>query len=391
MSRRILLPILIVIIGVLGATALVKLRPQPSRVTPPDLVPLVSVQEVSTTAHDFTVLAQGTVRARTESKLVAEVAGRVLKVDDDFNEGGFFEVGQVLLELDDRDHRAAVAAAEAEVATARLGVAREEEEASVARGEWDRFEREGEPSGLVLREPQLAQARALLASAEARLERARRDLDRTRIRAPFTGRVRTKLADIGDYVAPGTPTAAIYAVDFAEVHLPLPDEELAFLDLPSASGGADEPVIRGPAVTLTGDFAGQEHEWFGYVHRTGGEIDPRTRMFTVVVRVADPYGSGASPDGTPLRVGLFVTAHIEGRGVQDVVVIPRSAMIGADQVAVVDADNRIRLRDVMVLRSSQRGVVIGSGLQAGERVATSRLEFVVDGMQVRTSSAGVSQ
>lgn len=391
MNRRNLLPVLILILGVAGATALVKLRPEPPRTAPPELVPVVQVQMVESAPHAFAVEAQGTVQARTTSSLVAEVTGRVLEVDEEFNEGGFFEKGQVLLLLDDRDYRAALAAAEADVATARLSVAREEEEARVAGEEWERFQREGEPTSLVLREPQLAQARALLHSAEARLERARRDLERTRIRAPFTGRVRAKLVDVGDYVTPGTPTASIYAVDFAEIHLPLPDEQLAFLDLPRGLRAEREPGRKGPAVTLRGEFAGRAHTWSGFVHRTGGEIDPRTRMFTVVVRVVDPYGAGSSPDGTPLRVGMFVTATIEGRGIEGAIVIPRSALIGEDRVAVVDHEDRLWLRQVEVLRSSRHSVVIGSGLETGEFVATSQLEFVVDGMKVRTDRAEVSR
>jgi RND family efflux transporter MFP subunit len=387
MTRKILIPIVIVLVGVALAATIIKLRPEPPRATPPEIIPLVRVIEARPTSHAYSVTAQGTVQPRTTSSLVAEVAGRVLSVDEDFNEGGFFEEGQVLLVLDDRDYRAALAAAEADVATARLTVAREEEESRVAREEWDRFQREGEPTSLVLREPQLAQAKALLSSAEARLEKARRDLDRTRIRAPFRGRVRAKMQDVGDYLAPGTPTASIYAVDFAEVRLPMKDNDLAYLDLPlglRTDSGEDQ---RGPSVALRGEFAGAMHSWTGYVHRTGGEIDARTRMLDVVVRVADPYGKGAAPDGTPLSVGMFVEATIEGRVLTTAILVPRSALINERQIAVANGDERLELRDVEVLRTSRDQAILGGGLAAGDRVIVSRLDFIVDGMKIRTAEA----
>lgn len=385
MTRRILVPILIVLVGVVAAAAMIKFRPQPPRATPPEIVPLVRVFEIQPTSHAYTVTAQGTVQPRTTSSLVAEVFGRVLSVDEDFNEGGFFEEGQVLLTLDDQDYRAALAAAEADFATAQLNVSREEEEARVAREEWERFEREGEPTALVLREPQLAQARAMLASAEARLEKARRDLDRTRIRAPYRGRVRMKMADVGDYLSPGTPAASIYAVDYVEVRLPMQDNDLAFLDLPLGLRTSQANDGTGLAVSLQGEFAGAMHTWTGYVHRTGGEIDARTRMLDIVVRVADPYGTGAAPDGTPLSVGMFVEATIEGRTLPDAVIIPRAALIDERQVAIANGEGRLELRDVDVLRTSRDEAVLGGGLSAGDRVIVSRLDFVVDGMKIRTA------
>ena len=391
MNRKSVLPFLIIALGVIGAVAMVKLRPEPPRKIPPEIVPLVQVQEAVAVQHAYSVVAQGTVYPRTVSSLVAEVAGRVISISEDFDAGGFFERNQVLQTIDDRDYLAAVAAAEADVATANLSYAREEEEARVAQEEWERFGREGEPTSLVLREPQLAQSAAQLASADARLERARRDLDRTKIRAPFAGRVRTQLRDIGDYVAPGTPTASVYAVDYAEVRLPLPDEELAFLDLPLGLRTDRDQESRGPAVTLSGQFAGATHTWTGYVHRTEGEIDARTRMLNVIVRVADPYGAGASPDGTPLSVGMFVTATIEGSEIAGAFIVPRSAMIDESRIAVVGPDDRIELRTVRVLRTSRDQAILGAGLRAGERVAISRLEYLVDGMKVRTAPVGAGR
>lgn len=384
--RKIVLPVVALSIGAFGAVVIVKARPEAQRVRPPEIVPVVEVVRAERGPHVFAVEGQGTVEPRTASALVAEVPGRVVSVSENFVEGGFFEAGEVLVRLDDRDTRAAVAQAEAQVAQARVALEREKEESRVAREEWQRFEREGEPSALVLREPQLAQARATLEAAEAQLERARRDLDRTRLRAPYAGRLREKLVDVGDYLQPGARAAAIYAVDYAEVRVPLFDQDLAFLDLPLGRRGVDADDAQGPRAVVHGTFAGEEHEWTGRVHRTEGEIDPRSRMVHVVVRVADPYGAAADDAGVPLAVGMFVEVEIEGRRVDDVAVIPRRALLADDRVGVV-RDGRLELRDATVLRATRDTVVLADGVDDGDQVLLTRLDVLVDGMSVRVATS----
>ncbi len=380
-TLRFVLPFVVLVLGVVGARVLIASRPQPARHAPSEIAPTVEFVTVRPTAHRLDVRAQGTVQPRTSSTLVAEVGGRVVAVADDFVDGGYFEEGDVLVVLDDRDHRAAVADAEAAVADARVALEREREEARVAREEWERLHPDETPTALVLRQPQLARAEASVAAARARLERARRDLDRTRLRAPYRGRVRTKRVDRGDFLAPGAPAADLYAVDFAEVRLPLDDRDLAFLDLPL--GLRDEsPGPPGPRVVLEGRFAGRLHHWEGFVHRMEGEIDPRTRMVHVVARVADPYGRAAHDGGAPLAVGLFVGARIEGVTADDVYLVPRRALQRAGQVGVVDDEDRLRLRAISLVREEGDTLVVASGLRPGDRVVVNRIDTPVDGMHL---------
>jgi len=171
-------------------------------------------------------------------------------------------------------------------------------------------------------------------------------------------------------------------VDYAEIRLPIPDADLAFIDLPldyrdvKRTGG-------GPVVTLRAHFAGRLNEWQGRLVRTEGEIDPRSRMVHAVAQVKDPYGLTRGTGGPPLASGLYVEAEIEGVSVQDVVVLPRSAMRDRDRLLVVDEDDRLRFRTVEVLRTTPDSVVIGSGLQPGDKVCLSVLAAVTDGMKVR--------
>jgi RND family efflux transporter MFP subunit len=228
----------------------------------------------------------------------------------------------------------------------------------------------------------VADAQAALAAAGADLELAERNLVRTEIRAPYAGRVRGKSVGVGQFVTTGTPLASIYAVDAAEVRLPLPGRELAYLDLPLGYRRAPgQPA--GPPVTLQAEFAGRTHAWSGRIVRTEGEIDPRTRMVHAVASVEDPYARGADPGRPPLAAGLFVKAEIQGIMATDVAVLPRAALRGEGQVLVLDDDDRLRFRDITILRSTAESVIVSAGLAAGERVCLSPLAAVTDGMQVR--------
>ena len=370
-----ILPIAIVLLAVLIVVALVSSRPAvetaPRQVAPPP----VRVVAVEPTSVELRVRSQGSVVPATEADLVSEVAGNIVWVAESFEVGGFFDTGDVLLRLDRRDYELAVASARASVAQARVALTREEAEAEVAREEWEDLGEPGEPGPLVLREPQLDEARARVEAALANQARAELDLSRTAIRAPFAGRLRAKRVDRGEFVNRGMPLATIYSVDAAEVTLPVPDSELAFLDLPL---GAD---LRGagPRVVLQARFAGGLHEWEARIVRVGGEIDPATRMVNLIARVEDPYR--AMGDRPPLSVGLFVDAEVVGRSVDSVFEVPRGALVGADRVWLVE-DDRLTQRQVGILRSDPDVAVVLDGLTSGDLISLTILETAVDGMLV---------
>ena len=382
-TLQVLLPIAVVLAAVIGARTMVALKPEAPTRPPEVTIPLVRVLDVELTDTTFTVHTQGTVEPRTESQLVPEVSGRIVEVSPSFVAGGFFEPGDLLFRIEPYDYEKVLVQREAEIESARLRIVQEEAEAEVAQWGWDRIGT-GQARSLTLREPQIASANAGLDAAEANLDTARRNLERTEVRAPYAGRVREKNVDVGQFVMVGTPVARIYAVDAAEIRLPLPDDQLAFLDLPLNYRG-ESGRVRGPRVTLRVKFAGRNHAWEGRIVRTEGEIDPRTRMVHVVAEVQNPYGRGADPTRPPLAAGMFVEAEIDGRVVENVAVLPRAALRGTDQVLIVDDENRLRFRTIDVLRTTIDEVIVQGGLAAGERVNLSPLEAVSDGMQVRIS------
>ncbi len=379
---KVVSPILLLVAGAVGSVAMVRMRPEVETRPPERRPPLVRIAEVHFEDHQYGVKSQGTVSPRTESQLVPEVAGRVTWVSPSLASGGYFKAGEALLKIDPYDYQQAVIQARAEVARAKLRLAQEEAEARVARKEWSDLG-SGEAKALTLRVPQLEEARAVLAAAEAQLDKTERDLERTQVRAPYVGRVREERVDVGQFVTTGAPVATIYSVDYAEVRLPLPNNELAYLEIPLDY--RDDPRTNpGPRVILRSDFAGKTFEWEGRIVRTEGEIDPSSRMVHVVAQVKDPYAKGSHSERPPLAVGMFVEAEIEGRRANDVAVLPRSALRGRDEVLVVDGESRLRFRSVEVERTTDTEVIIASGLEDGDRVCLSPLEAVTDGMMVRT-------
>ena len=376
----ILIPVCVISAGVFATITLLKNRPRPETKMVKTPAPLVRVLRVELEDLQLTVRAEGTVEPRTAIQLMPEVSGRVMWVNPNFRVGGFFEEGELIGKIDPREYELEVVRSQAAIEQARLRLVTELQEAKVARKEWESMGSGTEPMPLVVRVPQIAEARASLASAEAALAKAEYDLERTIVKAPFAGRVVSKIAD--QFVSRGVSMAVIYAIDYAEVRLPIPDQDLAYIDLPLAYRGSQAPP-KGPDVVLRAKFAGKEYSWQGRIVVTEGQIDQESRMLHAVAEVADPYGRGEQPDRPPLAVGMFVEAEIQGKTVRDVVVLPRTAMRTADEVLVVDRDNRLRFRKVNVLRTDRDHVVVRSGLQSGDRVGISIVEAAIDGMQVR--------
>ncbi len=375
-------PILVVIIGFVAAGGMIAARPRVETEAVEHAPPLVRIHIAERKDVQLTIDAQGSVVPRTESDLIAEVSGRIIWVSPSLASGGFLEPDDTLVRIDPSDYEVAVIRAQSALTKA-------ESELELARahlGRSNELTQHGVESSASA-EQAISKERvadAMLRDAQAILDQARRDLERTHVRAPFAGRVRSKHVDVGQFVGRGAPVARIYAVDYAEVRLPIPDSDAAYVDLPIAYRDGED-TNDGPEVRLRAVFAGRNYTWHGRIVRTEGELDPRTRMIHAVVRVEDPYGRGDDPDRPPLSVGLFVQAEILGKIAKDVMVIPRSAQRGEGQVAVIDHEGRIRLREVDVLKRNRNTIVVRSGLSPGDQVCTSPLSITVEGMRVRAA------
>jgi len=389
LSQKLWVPLLIAALCLFGAFVIVSTAPSVEMLEPARAIPTVRTIAAQPKTLRHRVRTQGTVAPRAEADLVPEISGRVVWVASSLVPGGFIKEGEPLLRIERRDFELAVerqhaavkrAASEVEFAASELKRRQGLSNAGVA-----------SPSQLSETRRSAAVAEADLTDARASLEQARRDLDRTEIRAPFEGRVREEAVDVGQFVERGTAIARIYATDYAEIRLPVPDHQLAFLALPDPRRSDTDVAGDGPVVILAATFAGRRHEWEGRIVRTEGEIDPQSRMVHVVARVADPYRESDIDSRPPLAVGLFVEAEIIGPEAQNVIVIPRYAMRDGSSILIVDANDQLHTRRVQVLRIDRDEVFIQGPLAENERICLSPIQVVVEGMAVRPIADRIDQ
>lgn len=384
---RIAIQLIVIVIFVFGGAQIMKMLIESKKVAetaPREIpVPLVHTIESALAPVQLEVSGHGEVREQESAMLTAEVGGRVLTVSPSLVMGGAFAEGDTLLELDPVDLTAAQAAAAATVASAERALAQIEADAAQAVRELAELG-EQDPSPLARREPQIAEAQAALEAAKANLARADRDLERVKVTAPFAGRVVTESVSPGALVGPGQALATLMATSSVEVHLGVPEQDLASLQLDAAwiEGGVLE---SGPSATVVQTFAGQEHEWAGRVARIAPRLDPRSRRVTLVIQVDDPFGAAARERGAPLLPGSFVSVTLTGRELAGAVRLPREALRTGSRVFLVE-DGKLIYRDVTVIWRDEASVVIGSGLTGGERICISPIAAPVDQMAVRDAS-----
>jgi len=357
----------IFIVAIAIAAVLGQMKPEPPKNEDQEFDPLVEVMVLEVSTESFRIDSQGTVKPRTQTVVSAEVLGSVVSISPKFVAGGVFEKGETLMRIDPTNYTVAVDKADALVAQRQI----EFDGAKKLRSQGYRAEAE------------LASAAAALASAQAELVNARRNLERTHIRLPYAGMVLSKDADLGQFVNAGTVLGVTFATDLAEVRLPLTDQDLAFVELPAAAAISSTGSSSGPAVSLTAIQKGKLTNWDAQIVRSEGVVDERSRVTYAVAQIDDPYQLEA--DGTPLPIGTFVSARIDGVANIDVIRIPRTALRGADQVLVVDDENTIQIRTVDILRADNQYAYVRDGVTAGERITTTAIEAPTNGMSVRTA------
>ena len=378
--RSLFLCLAIVGLAVLFMLAMIFLRSKPEAKSITQILPRVEVIRVHRGKHRLEVVTHGTVQPRTETNLTSEVSGVIVEVSPSFFPGKSSEKDEVLLRLDATEYRASQANARSRLAQAILALEQEKALAEQALEDWEGMG-EGEASDLVLRKPQLVRAHADVEAAQAALELAERNLRLTTIRAPYAGRIREKDVDIGQVVsARMTQLARIYSVDVAEVRLPISAQEAAYFSLPEDYGNNPGHSEK-PGVFLEFDYAGKSILWNGFIDRVEGAIDPTTRQIVVVAQILNPFTRDEASDRPPLKAGQFVTARIQGHQIENATIIPRGALHD-DAVYVIDENNRLQIRQVNVVKKEIETVVLDAGLNEGELICLTPLEFVIQDMEV---------
>ncbi len=401
---RILLPILILGACAIQAYVFVRNKEAPPKFSPPPQITQVEGIRIALSDYQIYLETRGTVSPRTSTTLFPEVSGRIVSISPNFREGGFFEKDEVLLNIEKVDYETAVIIARSQVAQAKRSLEEEKMLGKQAAENWLRLGKSGTPSPMVLREPQMEEAKARIQAAEGEVQKALRNLDRTEIRAPYAGRILNQLVDVGQFVSPGTQLGRAFATDFMEVRLPLTNEQLGFVDLPETFRG-DVLKTQGPEVTIFAQVGSTNSSWKGEIVRVDSAIDQMTRQLFVVAQIEDPYrrehsitpalptSSTPTPGPSQLKIGMFVDVIVKGRNLQNVFVLPRSTVRVSDEVILIDENSKIRRQKVEPMFKSGDQVVFpaeGAGLSANDVVCLTQLSFPVNGTPVIAVIDGVA-
>ena len=379
-----LLPIM-VLSALVFAAYIVSSNPPTAKRGRPSATPQLSVQVQKLTRSDLalTIDSYGTIQPRTQSKLLPQVSGQIISISPKFRAGGFFEQGDILVQLDQRDLLAEVKISQASLFSAKQNLSEEQARVEQAKQDWQRLGNSEQAPDLVLRKPQLLAAQATVLSAQASLAKAKLALERSDIVAPYTGRILNKSVDVGQVVSVGTELAEIYAVDYVEIRLPLKNKDLPYMILPENSRFEDETTQDQPAVTIYSDLATRQ-SWFGKVVRTEGAFDEASQQLFVVAQIDDPYGKNDS-DSMPLKIGQYVSAKIAGKVIKKALTIPNRAIYQGSYVYVVE-DNLLKRKNITIAWQNDEVAMIKTGVETNQLLVLTPLGQVTSGTIVNVSS-----
>ncbi|WP_440875130.1 efflux RND transporter periplasmic adaptor subunit [Thalassotalea sp. PLHSN55] len=377
--KKYLVPFLIILVTLILAKIIFDNPPKSDRGRGPKGAQMsVEVMQVKPQAYQVEVESFGNVQPRTQSALVAQVSGQIVKTSEQFREGGFFNKGDVLIELDDRDYIAEQKIAQASLLSAQQLLLEEQARVEQALADWQRLGNGNKASALVLREPQLAAAKAQVLSAQAQLEKADLALERSKIIAPYNGRMLNQHVDLGQVVSANTVLADIYAIDNVEIRLPIKNKDLALIQLPEEFINKQN-MQQGPTISLYSQLTGQQ-SWQGQVVRTEGAIDTNSQQLHIVGQIDDPFSKTAQ-HSTAVKIGQYMTAKIQGKLLHDSLIIPNSAIYQGSYVYLVK-DNLLMRQDIKIRWQNKQDALITDGLSAGDQLVITPLGQISSGTPV---------
>mgnify|MGYP001291117727 FL=1 len=368
------LPVIILIFGLFISFVISSTDPKPNKgieIPKPTAVFYDNPQKKDVTLR---VTTNGEVRSVTEINVIPQVSGRIIQVADEFIDGGNIKKGQPLIWIDDRDYRLATISAESRVAQAKKLLEREIAESELAKKDWEELG-EGEASPLTLRIPQLEEARALLNAAEADLEKAKLNLERTVINLPFDGLIKKKNAGIGQYVNAGSILGSAFSTEKVLIPLPLTDTELSYLGLPL--GYESKGYFDGPKVIFRSYISRKNIEWLGRITRTSGSIDSQTRLVYAYAEVLNPYD-----EDPPLAIGTYVDAEIEGNFISNGFILPIAAIKNDNEIYVIDQNSKLKIKKIEIVGTEEDKVIVKGDISELDMVVISTINTGYEGMEL---------
>jgi RND family efflux transporter MFP subunit len=330
-----------------------------------------------------TIEAMGTVRPAREISLGARVSGEIVEIGNSFVPGGYVDAGEVLVRIDDADYQVALQQSRSALDQAIADLEIERGERAAAEAEYRQFNRELPPEreALVLRAPQGRAARANVEAARADVRQAELNVDRATVEAPFDAHVLGRAVNLGSQVSPGAALGRLVGLDTYWIEATVPVGQLQWLSVPDD----DQP---GSSVTVRNRNAWPMNATRqGEVFRLIGELEGDTRLARILVAVDDPLARETEEDLPRLMLGEYVECRIEGRELTDVVRLNRDYIRENDTVWLM-VDQRLVIQPVSILFEDERYAYIDEGLTAEDRVVTTRLATVQEGLRLRVDTDG---
>jgi RND family efflux transporter MFP subunit len=377
---NILLSLVVITAGIAGAAYISKSAPKARKRPPTRMAPLVQVISVNPDNHGVTVSAMGTAIPAREITFEARVAGEIVAIHPEFTIGGFLKKDSEVLRIDPQDYELALILASARVKDAESKLKLLEAEAEAARDEWsvlypDQDQTKNQPPPLVFKQPQLSAAKAMLTAEKAEVKRAHLNLSRTRIRAPFNAIVRAKQVDIGSQVSAQEKLAELVGTDEYWIQASIPVDRLNWIMIPRHPA---EPGSRVRILHRNG------YQIAGTVIKLLGDLESEGRMARILVRVKDPLNLNKAENNQPaLLIGEYVRIEIEGRKLQHVYRIPRTALRDDVNIWVVNNDSKLEIRPVEILWRDAQSVLLRDGLEPDDQLIISDLPAPISGMPVQ--------
>jgi RND family efflux transporter MFP subunit len=346
---------------------------------------LVEVRPAIVSSESTLVQANGTVKPARMIQLQPRVSGEVIEVSNELIPGGLFREEDLILRIDPTDYELIVRQRAGELANAESTYQLELGNQSIAQREYELLGESilEEDRDLVLRQPQLRTVEAAIDIAKAVLEKAKIDLERTTIRAPFNAMVESYDIDLGAQVATSTSLATLVGTDEYWIELSVPVDDLKWIRIPRAANDGLGSLVRlyneaawGPGVYRT-----------GRVTRLAGSLEVEARMARLIVSVPDPLGLEMEHAGAPrLLINAYVNVEIEGRVLENVISVPRRLLRDGDTVWILNDENRLDIRPVTVVFRGRNGILLSGGIAKGERIVITDLAAPVAGMPLRTEN-----
>ena len=416
----------LIALGVLAFVLLVRSRKELPKRDLEERTPVVRVLTVPRTTVVPRALGYGEVRAESVWQAVPQVGGRIIEVSEKVREGSFASRDTVLLRIDRADYDLAIARAEARVAaleaehrenatrseTIETSLAIERSSLAYATTELERAKRLVEDGTLAPAELDLEQRTVLaqklrvqeientqellipqrdvvaaqLRQERSNVERARLDVERTVIRAPFDCRIGPVRLEKDQVVQAGQLLFSAEDTSASEVTAWLPPQGVRHVlavgtaGMEALTGIEEVPARLGLTATIRATIGTLTATWPAEVVRIRG-VDSRTRAIGIDVRVQDPYEGVIPGTRPPLVPGLYVEVEVRARPAPAQVVVPRSALHDS-HVRLVDADGRLELREVDVRFVQGEHAIVSAGLEGGETLVLSDVVPAVSGLRV---------